>query len=99
MVNLVARVDSTEDGILRMRLRGGKGNPIVETWHIFYAGATGIHAEAYDRNGDLVAARSTFATASAALSWLADGAWETHRPDTIQVPPARVTRLLNLVRP
>jgi len=93
--NLTAKIDRVEDGAIRIHLRGGHGNPIVETWRIFKAGPlTGFHAERYGRAGDLVAQNHGFQGAADALSWLTNEAWAAHAPESITVYPARVARVL-----
>lgn len=93
-LNLTAKIDTVEDGVARLRLRGGPGNPIIETWHIFDAGFTGFHAERYDDAGDLIVAAEAFSTPGEALHWLSDRAYETHQPDSLTTAPAKLTRVM-----
>jgi hypothetical protein len=92
-VNLRATVDKVEDGALQMKLRGGKGNPVVEVWRIFNTWS-GIHADRYDAEGRRLSCRDGFESPTKALHSLTDLAWDRHQPDTLTVPPAKVARLL-----
>lgn len=96
MINLMARVNAVEGGVVHLRLRGGRGNRIVETWRIFHTidSESRIRAERYDPAGGLLAGAEHFYSATAALGWLSESAWLGNDPDTLGTYPAEIVRAL-----
>lgn len=93
-VNATAKIESVEAGSVRMHLRGGRGNPVLETWCLSQSGPNDFHAARWGRNGDLIAYMSGFDNEIDALEWLSNAAWGTHKPDSLTTYPARVCRAL-----
>lgn len=92
-IDLTAGIINSTANTVTLLLRGGPGNRRLETWFIDRV-RRGFQATRYDRRDKVVDAKYGFDTPTEALRWLADGAWQTYTPISLQTPPARVERLL-----
>lgn len=97
--NLTARIDTVEvssDGlrVVWLPVRGGRGNPVVETWTVATTDGKGLQAERRDRQGELIEDMDGFRSTTEVLRWLTEQAWHAHNPDSITVYPVRVARAL-----
>lgn len=92
--NLRADIVAVEDGIARLELRAAVDGRLYETWHVFDAGPYGfrVHAERYDRNGNLTDEMDNLPDSGLALKFLVNAARAAYSPDGITTFPARLRK-------